>query len=221
MNRLLLVLLTALPLAACAPTSGAMVPATGPLLYAAEPDDVFASVMHIITTAEGLENSNGWIISETDSEAGYLRVDTTVLTPWRFWAPQRVETLSVAVSAGRARTDPGRHPAHRRRPRARGAPARHARRRPPAPLIAVPSGSASIALSTTSSARCRWPSVEGSKPGRRRPLRGSGHEDVADRARHHRVGGRSTGRPFHVARRRTPSTNDRTATTRNATNVRG
>jgi len=99
MNRLLLVLLMALPLAACAPTSGAMVPPTGPLLYAAEPGDVFASVMHIITTAEGLENSNGWIVSESDSQGGFVRVDTTVLAPWRFWAPQRVETLSVAVSA--------------------------------------------------------------------------------------------------------------------------
>lgn len=59
MNRLLLVLLAALPLAACAPTSAAMVPATGPLLYATEDGDVFASVMNIITTAEGLQDSNG------------------------------------------------------------------------------------------------------------------------------------------------------------------
>ena len=28
-----------------------------------------------------------------------MRADTTVLTPWTFWAPQRVETLSVVVSA--------------------------------------------------------------------------------------------------------------------------
>jgi hypothetical protein len=99
MNRLLLVLLAALPLAACAPTSGAMVPATGPLLYAAEHGDVFASVMNIITTAEGLQDSNGWIITESDSQGGFVRVDTTVLRPWRFWAPQRVESLSVSVLA--------------------------------------------------------------------------------------------------------------------------
>ena len=99
MNRLLLVLLTALPLAACAPTSGAMVPATGPLFYAAEPGDVYASAMNIIATAEGLKNSNGRIISESDTQGGFVRTDTTVLAPWRFWAPQRVETLSVAVSA--------------------------------------------------------------------------------------------------------------------------
>ena len=49
--------------------------------------------------AEGLENSNGWIISESDSQGGIVRADTTVLTPWTFWAPQRVETLSVVVSA--------------------------------------------------------------------------------------------------------------------------
>lgn len=99
MNRFLLVLLAALPLAACAPISGAMVPATGPLPYAAEHGDVYASVMNIIATAEGLKNSNGWIISESDSQGGIVRADTTVLTPWTFWAPQRVETLSVVVSA--------------------------------------------------------------------------------------------------------------------------
>ena len=99
MNRRLLVLLAALPLAACAPLSGALVPATGPLLYAAEPGDVFASVLNVITTAEGLENSNGWIISHSDSQAGFVRTDTTVSTPWTFWSPQRIETLSVVVSA--------------------------------------------------------------------------------------------------------------------------
>jgi hypothetical protein len=99
MNRLLLALLVALPLAACAPGSGAMVPATGPVLFAAEPADVFASVLNIITTAPGLEASNGWIISQSDSQAGFVRTDTTISTPWTFWSPQRNETLSVIVSA--------------------------------------------------------------------------------------------------------------------------
>ena len=99
MNRLLITLLAALPLAACAPSSGGMVPATGPILFAAERDDVFASVVNVITTAPGLENSNGWIISQSDSQAGFVRADTTVSTPWTFWSPQRSETLSVVVSA--------------------------------------------------------------------------------------------------------------------------
>jgi hypothetical protein len=99
MNRLLLVLLVALPLAACAPSSGAMVPATGPVVFAAAPGDVFASVLNIITTAPGLEASNGWIVSQSDSQAGFVRTDTTVSTPWTFWSPQRTETLSVIVSA--------------------------------------------------------------------------------------------------------------------------
>jgi hypothetical protein len=99
MNRLWLALLVALPLVACAPGSGAMVPATGPVLFAAEPGDVFASVVNIITTAPGLEGSNGWIISQSDSQAGFVRTDTMVSTPWTFWSPQRAETLSVVVSA--------------------------------------------------------------------------------------------------------------------------
>jgi hypothetical protein len=93
------ILLFALLLVACAPRIGATVPATGPVFFAAEPGDVYATVLHLIATAPGLPDSSGWIVSSSDSAAGFVRTDTTVSTPWRFWAPERTETLSVVVAA--------------------------------------------------------------------------------------------------------------------------
>jgi hypothetical protein len=91
-------LLTLLLLFSCAPT---IVPPSEPVFYAGLKDDIFAAVIQSISTAPGLNNSNGWIISQSDAVGGFVRADSTSSD---FWIGTVNHTLSVVISADGNRT---------------------------------------------------------------------------------------------------------------------
>lgn len=99
MRGLLLVLLVAL--VSCAPRNDA-VPASEPIFYNGSKDDVYAAVVQAISTSPGINNSNGWIISQLDAAGGFVRAETAI-TKYILGFPQEekeYETISVVVSAG-------------------------------------------------------------------------------------------------------------------------
>ena len=79
-----------LVIAACGPRTRT-VPGAEPEFYRASKDAVFSAVVQAISTSPGLNNSSGWIITQSDSAGGFVRAETTV--------GRDVEALSVVVSA--------------------------------------------------------------------------------------------------------------------------
>jgi hypothetical protein len=86
--------------AACAPTARE-VPAAEPVFYAAQPLAVMGSVIEAISTAPGLDDSTGWMITDSDTQGGFIRAETEVTTsPGLFQrASTRMEWVSVVVTA--------------------------------------------------------------------------------------------------------------------------
>ena len=93
-------------LVACVPTQRT-VPAAEPVFYAAEPSEVFGSVILAISTSPGLDDSGGWVITSADAQGGFVRAETDVVTPGGFLRTESVRTESVTVvvaPAGENRT---------------------------------------------------------------------------------------------------------------------
>jgi uncharacterized protein YaaQ len=91
-------------LAACAPSA---VPAAEATFYKGTKLELYAAAVEAISTSPGLDNSSGWIISQSDSAGGFISAETTVQTYGLFGIKtgERVETLSVVISeAGENRT---------------------------------------------------------------------------------------------------------------------
>lgn len=86
--------------AACAPTARE-VPAAEPVFYAAQPLEVMGAVIEAISTAPGLDDSTGWMITDSDTQGGFVRAETEVTTaPGLFQrASTRMEWVSVVVTA--------------------------------------------------------------------------------------------------------------------------
>ena len=89
----------ALVLAACAPTART-VPAADPVFYAAEPLDIMGAAIEAISTSPGLDDSTGWLITDADTQGGFVRAETEVSTPGGLFrrASTRTEWLTVVVS---------------------------------------------------------------------------------------------------------------------------
>ncbi len=89
-------ILFGLLLASCSPAVRT-VPAADPGFYAAEPNEVIGSVIQAISTSPGLDNSGGWLITEADTQGGFVRAETDVVTPGGFLRADVVRTESVTV----------------------------------------------------------------------------------------------------------------------------
>lgn len=85
---------------ACAPRNA--VPGAEPIFYNGAQEDVYAAVVQAISTSPGIENSNGWIISQSDAAGGFVRAETAITT-YFLGLPnedKKIESISVVVSAG-------------------------------------------------------------------------------------------------------------------------
>ena len=92
--------------AACAPAP-TVVPAPDPVFFAAEPIDVAGTVIQAISTSPGIPDSTGWMITQADTQGGFIRADTEVSVPGGFFrrVTTRSEFVSVVVApAGANRT---------------------------------------------------------------------------------------------------------------------
>jgi len=96
---LLTVPLLLLVAAACAPAPR-VVPAADPVFFAAAPIDVAGSVIQAISTSPGLDDSTGWIITQADTQGGFIRAETEVSVPGGFFRRMttRNEFVSVVVA---------------------------------------------------------------------------------------------------------------------------
>lgn len=108
MTRSLLLLTVPLLLlaAACAPAP-TVVPAQDPVFFAAEPIAVAGTVIQAISTSPGLDNSSGWIITQADTQGGFVRAETEVSVAGGLFrrVTSRSEFVSVVVApAGANRT---------------------------------------------------------------------------------------------------------------------
>lgn len=83
-------------LASCAPAPRA-VPAPDPVFFAAEPSEVMGTVILAISTAPGLDDSGGWLITAADTQGGFVRAETDVVTPGGFLRSNTVRTESVTI----------------------------------------------------------------------------------------------------------------------------
>ena len=83
-------------LASCAPAPRA-VPAPDPVFFAAEPSEVMGTVILAISTAPGLDDSGGWLITAADTQGGFVRAETDVVTPGGFLRSSTVRTESVTI----------------------------------------------------------------------------------------------------------------------------
>ncbi len=88
-------------LTACAPTT---VPQSEPVYYLGLAADVYARVVEVISTSPGLENSEGWIITQSDAAGYFIRAETRV-TPVVLGVPmpsliaqKSSESVSVIVA---------------------------------------------------------------------------------------------------------------------------
>ncbi len=90
----------ALVVAACAPTART-VPPSDPVFYAAGPLEVMGAAIEAISTSPGLDDSNGWVITQADTQGGFVRAETEVTTPGGLFRREatRTESLTVVVSA--------------------------------------------------------------------------------------------------------------------------
>jgi hypothetical protein len=90
-----------LALTSCMPTTNA--PKSEPIYYQGSITDVYASVVQAISTSPGLENSTGWIITQSDAAGYFIRAETLV-TPTilginaSIFQGKSTESVSVIVS---------------------------------------------------------------------------------------------------------------------------
>lgn len=84
-------------LGACAP-GAKKVPASEPIFYNGTLDNVYAAVVQSISTSPGIDNSNGWVIVQSDAAGGFVRAETTVTESGFFGSSTKVESISVIVS---------------------------------------------------------------------------------------------------------------------------
>lgn len=91
------VLVFFLVLAACAPAAR-KVPAAEPIFYDGSLDKVYAAVVQAISTSPGLDNSDGWVIMQSDAAGGFVSAGTTVEEPGFFGSTDVPESVSVIVS---------------------------------------------------------------------------------------------------------------------------
>lgn len=98
-TRLLWALALLLIAAACAPAP-TVVPAAEPVFFAAEPIDVAGTVIQAISTSPGLNDSTGWLITQADTQGGFIRAETEVSVPGGLFrrATTRTEYVSVVVA---------------------------------------------------------------------------------------------------------------------------
>lgn len=95
-----------LMLTACASTTA---PASDPIYYAGLAADVYATIVQAISTSPGLDNSSGWMITQSDAAGYFVRAETLV-TPvvlgvsMTLIMQQKSESLSVIVSQQESRT---------------------------------------------------------------------------------------------------------------------
>jgi len=82
--------------AACSPVART-VPAADPVFYAAEPSEVIGTVIQAISTSPGLDDSGGWLITAADTQGGFVRAETDVVTPGGFLRADTVRTESITV----------------------------------------------------------------------------------------------------------------------------
>ena len=105
-TRLLWAVPILLVAAACAPAPR-VVPAADPVFFAAATIHVAGTVIQAISTSPGLDNSTGWIITQADTQGGFIRAETEVSIPGGFLrrVTTRNEFVSVVVApAGGDRT---------------------------------------------------------------------------------------------------------------------
>ena len=90
----------ALVIAACAPAART-VPASDPVFYAAEPLAIMGAAIQAISTSPGLDDSTGWLITDADTQGGFVRAETEVTTSGGLFqrASTRMEWVTVVVSA--------------------------------------------------------------------------------------------------------------------------
>ncbi len=65
-----------LVLTSCMPATNA--PKSEPIYYQGSTSDVYASVVQAISTSPALENSTGWIITQSDAAGYFIRAETLV-----------------------------------------------------------------------------------------------------------------------------------------------
>lgn len=86
-------------LGACAPR----IARAPEIVYSASSEQVFASLIRGISTAEPLAFSNGWIITQSDRAGGFIAASTSVRDLW--YGGSTNEGVSVVISPqGRNRT---------------------------------------------------------------------------------------------------------------------
>lgn len=90
-------LMLLLTLMACSPRT---VPASEPIFYRASSEELFAAVVQTISTSPGLDNSSGWMITQSDAAGGFVRAETVVTERGLFGSSRKDESLSVVVTAG-------------------------------------------------------------------------------------------------------------------------
>lgn len=94
-----------LALTSCMPTTNA--PNSEPIYYQGSITDVYASVVQAMSLSPGLDNSTGWIITQSDAAGHFIRAETLV-TPVILGIPMIIqknnESVSVVVSGQDSRT---------------------------------------------------------------------------------------------------------------------
>ena len=79
---------------ACAPRS---VPAPEPVFYKGTQADLFAAAVQAISTSPGIDNSSGWVITQSDSSGGFISAQTSVRRCGFLGLGCRNDTESVSV----------------------------------------------------------------------------------------------------------------------------
>ena len=90
--------------AACAPAPS-VVPAPDPVFFAAAPIDVAGNVIQAISTSPGIPDSTGWIITQADTQGGFIRAETDVSVPGGFFRRMTTRNEFVSVVVAPAGTD--------------------------------------------------------------------------------------------------------------------
>lgn len=94
-------------LSACAPTTKGSAPQpAAPIIYEGTQEAVYAVVTQSITTAQGLDGSDGWIIAQSDAAGGFIRAETFVTYYILNWpqTPVRVVFNAIVTSNGDSQT---------------------------------------------------------------------------------------------------------------------
>lgn len=84
-------------LAACAPSASTPSPAAPEIVYAAPAAEVYPVVVRAISTSQGLPDSNGWIITQSDAVGGFVAAETSVAVRNLLGAEIDTERESISV----------------------------------------------------------------------------------------------------------------------------